>query len=407
MAQSVAVVRATLPAASGTVDFTKAGFGTPAAAIFVMSYANTTNNPQTDAVFSIGLWDGTNQGMVTIIGNDNLAAMINQRGSDDSRVLAKITPASGLAYHYTASAVTDGVRLTASTGVGLQSYCTCILIAGVSAKVVSFTPSSTLNGTTTSSSLGFEPKLIFFASTSTSAYDIGFQTHLILSFGFAETGGTQRSAAFVAIDGATDEDARGGFSETRCILSSAAGYSAELTTFGADTFTTTTRDFTINDKSGFALALGGADLSYDCGTLTTPTSTGNSVVSTDIAPDALILLLTTNDATGWVTDSRANGYMVGMADDNGQFAHGFQVEDAAGTSNSNSTAQAAAVLDLDSSSGGSRTDMCDATVTLNSSDFTLNYSATDGTARKGWWVAFGAAGGGGGGSNVSLMQISG
>jgi hypothetical protein len=94
-----------------------------------------------------------------------------------------------------------------------------------------------------------------------------------------------------------------------------------------------------------------------------------------------------------------------MATASTEFSHTGQVEDAADTTNTNSAASATAVVNLDSSSGGTRTDMCDATVTLNASDFTLNYSATDATARKGWWVAFGGAGGGG--TNQSLMQISG
>lgn len=398
MAATYAVVRNVLTATlSGTTDFTSSGFGTPDAAILITCNGNSSANPATTGTLSIGFWDGTNQCCVAVLCIDAVVTTGTTRASNDSYG-AIINPQSGANSGYTVSSITDGIRLTMSTdNTSLQRFCTVLLIKGVSAKVTNLQTSGSVNGTIESASLGFAPSLVFVSSIFLTAVDNTASSDAMLSFGFAKSDGTHRCLAFSSDSAVADETANILYSETRCVTKAfqdSAGWTGEITTFGADTFTITTRDSTGGDYI-FALALGGADLSFDCGTLTTPTSTGNSAVSTDIAPDAVLLALSTATGTTIETGSGANGLMFGLADDNGQFCHNLSVEDGAATTNCNSAAQAAAVLDLDSSSGGSRTEMCDATSTLNSSDFTLNYSATDGTARKGWWVAFGPAAAGG------------
>lgn len=393
MAQSVAVVRNTLSAtASGTTDFTKSGFGTPAAAIIFVCQANTTNNPQDTAEVSIGFWDGTNQSCCMLQDLDNQANSLALRTSDDS--YGAIVADSSSRSLYSVSAITDGIRLTLDTdNTTLERYCTVLLIGGVSAKVTNVTAAASSGGTVTSSSLGFAPKLVFFTGIGGTAVDTSTSTGL-LSFGVAgdQSGIVQRVLGWGMSFAAANESAFQRYSETRC-FSRAAVWTAECTALGADDFTLTTRDGASSSGIIFALALGGADLSFDLGTLTSPTSAGNDVNSTDITPAAVLLNLGTAIGTSEYTDSNANGFMIGLADANGQYSHSAFVEDNAATMNTGSVASASAIVDLDTSSGGARADMLDATVTLNASDFTLTYSAVDATARKGWWVAFGAAGG--------------
>lgn len=396
MAQTVAVVRNTLTATlSGTTDFTKASFGTPSAAIIITCDANTTNNPSAGARMSIGFWDGTNQRTIGAYAVDAQATSDTARSSDSSYGL-HLTNTTGAANSaYTVSSITDGIRLTMSIdNTGAQRYATVLLIAGVSAKVLTFTPNATQDATQESASLGFAPKLILFSTIGETSAAINASATALFSFGLARNDNTHRCLNWRSSDNIGDELANIYYAEDRCCAQTGAdatSWGLEVTTFGSDTFTATTRDAATGGDLCFALALGGADLSFDVGTLTTPTGTGNSTVTTTVAPDAIMLALSTATATGVATGADANGYMLGLADDNGQFSHNISLEDAAATTNTNSAAQAAAVLDLDSSSGGTRTEMCDATVTLNSSDFTLNYSATDSTPRKGLWLAFGPA----------------
>lgn len=400
MAQTVKVVRNTLSATSGgTADFTSSGFGTPTAAIIIVGEANTTNNPSNGAGIGVGFWDGTNQRVVSVFDEDNQSTTITRRNSDDSYG-AKLTDsaATPAVAAYTISAVTDGIRLTLSVdNTTVERYCTVILLAGVSGVSGTFTPNATQNNTQESASLGFAPKLVFFASIGDTVADRDSQTNAILSFGFAEQGGTHRAVLWGAVSGAADEAATVKYSEDRCVGQAFNGtltWAGEVTTFGVDTFTMTTRDGASGSDVCFYLALGG-DVSFDCGTLTTRTGTGDDVNATDIAPDALLLMLSGASSTTLATDSKANSLMLGMADDDGEFSHNIIVEDAAATSNTASQASATACVDLDSSAAAAKTDLCDATATLNASDFTLNYTVVDGTARKGWWVAFGTAAAGG------------
>ena len=398
MAQSVAVVRNTLSAtASGTTDFTKSGFGTPSAAIIVICEANTSANPADHAVVSVGFWDGTDQRVCAASSADNADTAVENRRSDDD--IGGIA-GSALNTDYTVSAVTDGIRLTLSVdNTGAERYCTVLLLAGVSAKTLTFTPNATQNATQESASLGFAPELVLFTCVGNTTADTGVATQSILTFGFARSDGQHRMFGFGGQNGAGVTNNTLLYSESRCaaqVFDGSLSWGLEVTTFGADTFTATTRDGGSGSDVCFALALGGDDLSFDSGTLTTPASTGNDVVSTTIAPDAVLAVLTTSDDTTIQTTTEADGFCIGLADGDGQFAHNFTTGDALDTSNAQSAASAAAILDLDEESSGFAA-VADATLgSLNASDFTLNYSAVPGTARKGFWVAFGAAGGGGG-----------
>jgi hypothetical protein len=397
MPQSVKVVRNTLSnAVGGTADFTSTGFGTPAAAIILICNANAANNPQNDALIGIGFWDGTNQRAVSVRSTDAGASSQTMRNSDDTYGALGLTATEAA---YTVSSITDGIRLTLTVdATALERYCTVILLAGVSATVGTFTPNGTQNATQASGSLGHAPKLVFFTTIGDTVADRSATSTAVISFGFAEIGTGHRCILWGATNAAADEAGVVKYSEDRCVgqvAGSTLTWAGEVTAFGADTFTMTTRDGASGSDVTFFLSLGGADLSYDFGTLTTPTSTGNDVVATDIAPDALLTFLSMATSTTIATDSQANGLALGAADDNGQFSHNQFVEDAAATMNSGSAAQAAALIDLDSSAAGARTDLIDGTVTLNSSNFTINYSAVSASARKGWWVAWGTAAAGG------------
>lgn len=398
MAQTVAVVRNTLTATlSGTTDFTKTGFGTPTAAIILMDSSNTTNNPQASGIMSVGFWDGTNVRCCAIRAEDGGATSNTQRSQDDT--YGAIAPADGSNNAaFSVSNITDGIRLTMDVdNASDQRFCTVLLLAGVSAKVGTFTPNTTQNATQASASLGFAPKLVFFTCIGMGTGDQVGISNAILSFGFARDDATHRAIIFCSLDTQLDELANILYSETRCvgqISNNATQWTGEVTTFGADTFTMTTRDGGSGSDVCFFLALGGADLSIDAGTYTTRTSNGDNVIATDIAADAVLVGLSTADGTTLETGADANGIMFGLADDNGQFSHNLSVEDAAATINANSASQAAKLIDLDTSSAGTRTDMVDGTVTLNASDFTVAENPTNATARKGWWVAWGAAAGG-------------
>jgi hypothetical protein len=399
MAQNVAIVQAAATAAlAGTTDFTSSGFGTPTGALLIGCNASSGTNPAAEAILSIGFWDATNQRAVTIVGGDNLASTNTARSSNDARAVMFNDAAANLA-QYSITNITDGIRLTMDVDTtSATRYVTAILFSGVSIAVGNITPNATLDATTESASLGFAPEFIFFASVAGDAADEDKLAGALLSFGLAEIGGFHRSWGWTLPDAAAAETALQRFDDDRCVglISAASGleiWAGEVTTWGADTFTLTTRDAAnASAHIAFFMALGGADLSYDTISFDTRTTTGDTVIPTDVTPQAALLSICTRSATGLASDATANGVAFGFKDAAGQFSHNCSVEDAADPTNCNSAAQTAAAIDLDSSSGGTRTDLCSGTAVLNASDITLTYTVVDGTARKGFGVVFGEAG---------------
>lgn len=395
MAQKTAVVRASLTATGGaSTDFTSSGFGTVSAALIFVSSANTTNNPQDGVSLSIGFWDGTNQRACQIQDFDNQATTASFRSSSDALGVVIDTSGSRLA-SFSVSNVTDGIRLTMVTdNTSTSYYCTVILLAGISAAAGTFTPAATQNSTQESASLGFAPDLVFFMTIGRLAAVDTRTTTGILSFGFAASDATHRAVGTLWRNGVATEELTQKYSENRCLTECGVGtvaWGLEVTTFGADTFTATTRDGATSSHICFYLALGGADLNYEVKTFDTRTTTGDTVLSTTLVPESLLAVFTTNASTTIATNSEANGLAFGLKDANGQFSHNVYAEDAADTTNNGSAAQAAAAIDLDSSASGTRTDLVSGTVTLNASDVTLSYTTVDATARKGFGIVFGPA----------------
>lgn len=395
MSQTVAVVRSTLPTtASGTVDLTKTSFGTPSAAIVFFCQANTTNNPAAIGIISVGFWDGTNQRGVGIAVSDSVSPTLDYKDGSTTAIPQGNPP--GSVRYYAISAVTDGIRLTYSSGSGTPParYVTAILLSGISASAGSITPNASIGGTQASGSLGFAPKMVFFATVGSSSFGEDGPVDASLSFGVAESAGsTNRVVALGDVNGASTTASSAFYSESyaMCELTTGLSWAADVTTFGADTFTITTRNAAGGDVVAF-LALGGASLSAAVGALTTRTSTGHGVTTTTVTPNALLTALTTASTLGTVQTSGTAGLDFGLADSNGQFSHNISIADNVGTSHTHCAAQAAEIIDLNAEDGsGGTTALCDAAVTLDSSDFDLNYTTVDATARKGFYVAFGPA----------------
>lgn len=393
--QSVAVVRGTLSATGGTTDLTSAGLGTVDAAIIFCSNANTTNNPQAHASMSVGFWDGTNQRTIGAFSLDGSGTSDEGRVSGDDRALKFTTTNTAAANlnEYTASAITDGVRLTQTVdNTNVERYVTAVLLSGVDAAAGTFTPNSTQDAAQESASLGFSPESLFFLCIGNDTVDQDQVAHSIFSFG-AATPTAHRMTAIGHEDAVGTTDCTLLYSETRCVgqvFDGALSWAGEVTTFGADSFTMTTRDGGSGGDLCFYLALGG-DFSGELGTLTTPASTGTDAVSTGVSPDAVLSLMSTASGATLHTDSGAEGVSLGASDGTNDYAHNFTTGDGLATSNSQSAASASAVIDLDDENGGFQ-NLADATVSaMGSSSFTLNYSAVPVTARKGFYLAFGEA----------------
>ncbi len=390
MAQATAVATGVLPSTlSSTIDFTSSGIGTVDAAILIFSDANTTNNPQQGSLLGVGLWDGTNARACAFTQNDNQNPTDTSRYSNDAYGVGfNNPPTPTILAEYSVTSITDGIRLTMDTdATGVARYCHVLLIAGVDSSLITFTPNATQNNTTESASLGFAPEAIVFACIGATTADTN-GAHAVLSLGVACSNGDHRWLCRGSVDNVNPSSGTLQYSETRCVGQAFGGtlaWSGEVTTWGADTFTMTTRDGASGGDVCFALALGG-DASVECGTLTTPTSTGTDAVTTTFEPETVLLSLSLATSTTIETDADSNALCYGISDATDDYCVSIVDEDAASPSDTESNSQAAKCLDVDTVVG---TDSIDATMdSFNATDFTLNYSAVNGTARKGFWIAF-------------------
>lgn len=405
MAQTVAVVSGTLSAAAaGTADFTSSGFGTPAAAIILCSNANTTSNPDTSGILSAGVWDGTNVRAAAFRSMDGSATSRAYRHSSDSEAViignASSATSSDRWADYTISNITDGIRLTLDTdNTALSRHCVVILLAGVSAKVDDFQVNSSVDTAATSPSIGFAPTaLVALSIGNGNAAPDADADHCIWSIGVAEKSadaqfatlfssvnnvGTTVVSSYVASDRITGQ-----------LHNNSLSWAGEVTSWGADTFDITTRTGGGGADLVMFLALGG-DASVQVGQLTTLTSTGNDAVSTSIAPDAVMIAATLADTLDNVESAANEGECVSIGAAEGTTEYAFSVVDGdnLGTTNNQSKYTAGNIIDVDYESSGFN-DLIDASVdSMNASNFTLNYSAVAGSARYGWWMAFGNTGG--------------
>ena len=187
------------------------------------------------------------------------------------------------------------------------------------------------------------------------------------------------------------------YSETRLASQVSAGtesWSAEVTTWGADSLTMTSRTGGSGGDDVDILCLGGADLSLLLGTLTTATSTGSAdVTTTGIDPDAVLLCLGNTSSTTIASDGTASGISVGASDGTTHGGYASVDEDGADTTNAESAYSSSNAVYSRTSSGGTASDLVVGSVSMGAEKFSVNYTTVSGTARKGWFLAFGPASG--------------
>lgn len=136
MAVSSVVVTGAVSGTTGVaLDLTSAGFGTPDAAIVVMTSAATAGNPYPNGGISIGYWDGVTQVCCGAGSRDGRNATDVDSYTATNRILAIIISGT-LGATYTIANIVDGVRITKADGASTASrYVTVTLIKGVNAKV--------------------------------------------------------------------------------------------------------------------------------------------------------------------------------------------------------------------------------------------------------------------------------
>jgi len=268
-------------ATNTTQDFTSSGFGTPDCAIIITSLGGTSGSWSGHAALSFGFYDGTNQ---------RCAGMGVQNGgtpgSSDSNVWKRSAEAVYTRYeggtlqrNAAASFVTDGVRLTWTSG-SARPYVTVILLKGLTASLVGHgTPHATQDTSTNITTTGVDPNVILFAGISSATENTNF-TQPRIGLGFAVDNGVSIDQGCKGLR-FLDSDATDGNSEVAdnrcCAFTLSTGGSllpsVECTAMGTDQFSITTRDAA--GSGGFIYLALETTENVDGFSASTPTSAGD------------------------------------------------------------------------------------------------------------------------------------
>jgi len=395
MAVTAKVVTGQLSADSGSpsVNFTSSGFGTPDAAIVIITNASATN-PATQEVLSVGVWDGTNRHCVANYSNDAAATTYSSRYKKLDKI-GFVSTYNGSAHStsadYDITNTTDGVTVTLETdATGLTREATVVLIKGVTNKKVGVfnLPGSTSK--TAINSIGFKSDLVFLL-------DVGLATGTTegasgtISIGVVHNDGTDTVTQAVANYNVADNVSTS-FVAHYVSASNAIQLSnirtCVISDFDADGFSVTNTNTSVAEVVYLALELPDPDDAW-VGVVTTLTGSGPQDVTTGFQP--VVVGLFGSTATALDTETDTGALTIAVSDGTTARSLIAGAEDNLSVSNNSFSRSANDALNLRFDD-----DTVDtvAAVSMASGKFTLTYSDYSASARKivGW--AIGDSGGG-------------
>ncbi len=363
----VAVVGGQLPVSdTGTADFTKGGFGTPKACIIILTKDITDDTSvNTESLVSIGFSDFTDDYCITHQDEDASAKVDCDALKSNTSCYTRISTSADVSVQGTADAITDGVRLTNTSGSG-QPFATVIMFGGadLAISLQSSAINSSQDGTATVAHSGFtdgNDKLIFFIGSDISGEDSA-SSGINNSFGVCHATGSdsggwtlvQRCMGW-ASDHAASVSAASATINTDQVLSmiTEAGtqdWSLEVTALSnsGGTWTVTTRDNGAGaGMEVYSLALDLDDRKAKVGSVNAPTtgSTWTPSVSLGFTPQYVGLGTTLLSTENTINSSTLSGAL-GVSSNTGsgeETCHSWYNEDAVPDTNTNNLFRSRAV----------------------------------------------------------------
>ena len=399
MAFKMQSTRFTSATAEVTQDIAITDFGTVDAVVFVFGGEEiTADGVVAGAVLGMGFTDTAGDYAVSCSNEDGQGSSDSERNGSDTKCITIFDENGTLIAEadYT-QLVTDGVRITWSTNnLGTGVLITAVFLGGTDA-VLAGAVKATTKDAKVEVTTNFPTSFLILASSGQTNFPTT-NNHAFISFGFAVNDGsdTQVGTSIADYDGAGTSVVNSKVMSNRVMqkLWNDTDYgSIEVDNFTATTFDIYARGVNLNEYICYlAVDLPEANIAK-CGIMDTPTATGNDVqTGPDIQPEIVMLLLNMCRAADTRYDAADDVGSLGVSvfDSAGaEYCHAISWEDGEGTSDTESAHDDIAVFV--NQDGGE--EAFDATyVSMNADGWTLNFSVTDGTARKWPWLAIGAAG---------------
>ncbi|MBS0150455.1 MAG: hypothetical protein JSR31_05895 [Nitrospira sp.] len=385
-AADIAVVQQAARTTTGTQDFTSAGFGTPKAAMCLVGFGATSGTSVSHGGFAIGFTDGTNQNVTSARTKNGVTTTVAGRRSDTTDVLLLADQdATVILRAQFSSWITDGVRLNYSVAPGTAYQVSCTLFGGSGisqAYVNTVSTPSTVDTSTTVSSVGFQPDVILGAISGGTGYTDVNQAQLEISVGAAVRGVGQRGVSWFDTDNVTTT-AQSVFPLTNRI----GRNSNNASQIEIQNYTSTGFDATLRQATGFVATMGYLAIQLNGVTatvmeVTSPTATGSqSIASIGLTPQWGLLVMTADQTSGSVdTSGDAEVWGVSSFTAAAQSCVAMSADDNVGTSSTTSLTDTKPVcLRKDGALFYSAS-----FTSFGSGTATFNYGTANGTARK--WV---------------------
>ena len=386
MAVDIATVRAAATTSVETQDFTISGFGTPKAAMFIVTKGVTDNTAAAGAMMAVGFTDGTRNKCGTISAKDANATSDTDTTFDTDSCILLADDTGTLADAVFDSWITDGVRIDWTDAPPSAYLVTVVLFGGsdIADVYASHYRAAATGNTLDITAPGFQPTDLL----------------TVLAHDFV--------APCLCL-GAVHDDGASTVTQACTIYSSRnarqngenAGYTTE--TYGSLILRTDgtlfgTQSYSAFDSNGFSATTGGSaaasqDVIYLAlritnhdsyvGTFTTPTSTGNDAQTGPGFKPQFVLQLPTNHAALNTNYSTGEGgtFGVSVIDDTNQFSNMIADEDGAATTDTESQADDQAVVLHDDDGTGL---FATAFVSFDTNGFTQNFTATN-TGNATYW----------------------
>lgn len=384
--------------ATETQDVTITGFGTPSAAIFILSACEIDDTIDGNTYLGIGFTDGTNQNCTVMRSTDAQATSSTRRSSTTSRCIFYVD--GSIEYSFN-SWITNGVRITCDTPASTDFLCTCILIGGTDVSNAFVGAHDDLGTTATSTDItapGFEPDLVLMTCIGANTL-ANNATNALLSFGIGINDGvdTQSQISFSSVHGeasATTTAFVSNDSIVSQVFNGAESWTASIGTYDASGFTLTT-DAGAGADCIFYLALKFSNSpDIDLFDLTIPTSGNYAETTPNFTPSfGMIVGLQGPTTRNTVATSSQYSAFISAFDDNGIYTNSATDEDAAATTVSkNLSSDQFRILDYQGSANAALA----SSYAFDSQGWDFTLSTNPSAAILGFGLAIGSGGGGGG-----------
>ena len=364
----VAVVSGQLATGTNFADFTKSGFGAVKACIVIVGQDGTDDTSVgSQSRMSIGFSDFTNQFCIVHQDEDASAKVDCDALKSNTKVFYILDAAANIIHDGTASSITDGVRITNTSGTGSSQPFVTVIMFGGADLAVSLQRSainSSQDGTATITHSGFtdgNDKLIFFIGSDISGEDSA-SSGINNSFGVCHATGSdsggwtlvQRCMGWASDHGSND-GAPSATVNTDQVLSmiteaGAQDWSLEVTALSnsGGTWTVTTRDNGAGaGMEVYSLALDLDDRSAKVGHVTAPSSgtSWSPSVSLGFTPQYVGLGLAPYTIPDTIYSGAGAGAL-GISSNTGsgeETFHAWYNEDGAATTNTNNLFKSQAI----------------------------------------------------------------